>query len=706
MPFNTPPLAAASTAAGEQIFYLSVFADAFCKSSEFLPIKNNSTVEEEYIKISQEPGGIEGFFKKQESDKNFLPHMFCARGKNAFITHQSWTDDSAMAFCLAEALQQAIIEQRNDFTQQQNIRKFSLQLMQLFHDWWHSRRNSGFDATGHSIGLGGGISLAIRWFNSCLKNHYSEQSTKTNYGLEAQLPDDGKFDIIAEVANQWADKTRAEGNGGIMRIAPVLLAAKNIDEAMAIADIQSRVTAPGDQAAACARFLAYILFQAAHNTDIPLEEKKEALFSQKNLSSFLEKLGQNHPAYEVMNGLLLNQTHPDPKEKHPEYQWKVAFKDYTKNPTTLAIPNQIGYYGSYVMDGLALALNIIFSSNTAKEAISKVRLLGGDADSIGSFVAAMAAVILDTKDLPAEWLALLNNSPINIPSEQEQEKLNGVDDVFNFIKPSTLTVPEFIKNYAAICRKRPITLSSADYYPTETNPKQGNLKLTFRTSEQRDFFLEKIGGQAPFSKEHPSLPTTPHPITDGENSLIFYAYIAQYDEVAVTFSNNQQRTHFQELINSNECSACPDDLSSLLKNNYEPLNPKKSDILYFSPLLTLNKTWKDKYRNLLEKLKNRHHNYFVIMSHNLCEATFKPGLSQEEKLNEFLTTQLAERSTTHTSALKAAVMRFFKQKEPRTEESSFLNEARELVKEATIELAKKSPAAEQASSASSPKGSH
>ena len=77
-------------------------------------------------------------------------------------------------------------------------------------------------------------------------------------------------------------------------------------------------------------------------------------------------------------------------------------KEFKYSPTRSQ--NQPGYIGSYAMDGMAMALLIIYYTSTFEEAVIKVVNLRGDSDSVGSVVGQLAGAYYGIENIPSEWV--------------------------------------------------------------------------------------------------------------------------------------------------------------------------------------------------------------------------------------------------------------------------------------------------------------
>ena len=61
------------------------------------------------------------------------------------------------------------------------------------------------------------------------------------------------------------------------------------------------------------------------------------------------------------------------------------------------------------MDGLAMALHVLYTTNNFKEAILKGVNLCGDADSVGSIIGQIAGAFYGMDSIPEEWIKTVNN---------------------------------------------------------------------------------------------------------------------------------------------------------------------------------------------------------------------------------------------------------------------------------------------------------
>ena len=258
-----------------------------------------------------------------------------------------WTDDTSMGLCLADSL---IIN---------NGEYDAHDLMHRFLSWWNCGYNNAFRLDNNrsgSVGLGGQISGSFY--------NYIQNPTKLT--------------ISGDI--------NSSGIGSIMRNAAVPICYHdNINKAMEIAKLQSLLTHQGNEAAECCRLLTYIIIKI-------LNRKEEKL---NDIIGNLEKF--DTPVNSVKCLALSKEENEDPDR---DWNWKK--KEFKYSPTRSQ--NQPGYIGSYAMDGMAMALHIIYYTSTFEEAVIKVVNLRGDSDSVGSVVGQLAGAYYGIENIPSEWV--------------------------------------------------------------------------------------------------------------------------------------------------------------------------------------------------------------------------------------------------------------------------------------------------------------
>ena len=97
------------------------------------------------------------------------------------------------------------------------------------------------------------------------------------------------------------------------------------------------------------------------------------------------------------------------EDKNPKRNWNWKEKKYKYSEQR--VKEQGHFIGSYCMDGMSMALHILYTTNNFKDAILKIANLGGDCGSIGSIVGQIAGAYygLDgVGSIPKEWIKILN----------------------------------------------------------------------------------------------------------------------------------------------------------------------------------------------------------------------------------------------------------------------------------------------------------
>ncbi|CAE7236232.1 SKOR [Symbiodinium sp. KB8] len=218
--------------------------------------------------------------------------------------------------------------------------------------------------------------------------------------------------------------------GSIMRLGPVPVAYHLVPaQALEVAGWQSLATHPGAEAALCCRFIASFCVaaiachrDAAKASDAELtvldpigdtraflENHINAFLQQSDAMALPKKLDQDGSCARRLQQLLMSQA-PSRKEAH--WNWKVA-----KLPIADSIAARQGiagvdlynghptiatYFGAYCMDGLAMALWALWSSNSYSSAVRAGVNLLGDADTVGAIVGQMAGALYGWKQIKSE----------------------------------------------------------------------------------------------------------------------------------------------------------------------------------------------------------------------------------------------------------------------------------------------------------------
>ena len=264
-----------------------------------------------------------------------------------------WTDDSSMGLCLADSL----IENNGEFIPRDIMIRFIL--------WWNCGYNNCFRLDKErsprvSIGLGKNTSGS---FSSFISNGALEDYT--SYG----------------------NKT-INGNGSIIRNAAIPICFFGRTGPLGFAEKQSKITHQGDEAAGCCQLLTLIIME---------------IFKGEDLKKILDNLYDNFRSkYESVKYM----TYSIKEDKNNEINWNWKDNNFKYNEKRVA--QNPGYIGSYCMDCMAMALHILYTTKSFKEAILKSVNLRGDADSLSAVVGQIAGAYYGIDAIPKEWKEALN----------------------------------------------------------------------------------------------------------------------------------------------------------------------------------------------------------------------------------------------------------------------------------------------------------
>lgn len=227
-----------------------------------------------------------------------------------------WTDDTSMALCLADSL----IANHGELN--------ANDLAGRFVRWWKQGENS---VTGRCFDIGNATSSALQSF---VRTGRAEGSVNPH----------------------------SAGNGGIMRLAPVAIAAKgDAAKAAGLARAQSRVTHAAPECLDAAEVLARVLTDGIN--------------------------GQGHDALKAGTTAIAE----TPKVRAvAEGSWRGK-------------PRKDIRSSGYVVDTLEAALWAVAQSQTFEEAVLKAVNLGDDADTVGAVTGQIAGAIWGYSAIPEDW---------------------------------------------------------------------------------------------------------------------------------------------------------------------------------------------------------------------------------------------------------------------------------------------------------------
>lgn len=330
----------------------------------------------------------------------FLPVDYDARtvegmppgpGGKFLLQPGQWTDDTSLGLCLADSLLT-----RGGFD--------GHDLMHRVLAWWYCGMN-----------------------NAARFEHSECDRDRTSVGLGSNMKCAMTEYVFYPVALTDAGTQHTSGNGSLMRLAavPVFYRA-DIAQAEDCARKQSLVTHQGVEAAECCRLMAHIMVRgiagedlrdvleslpSAFTTDCPSvralaasqpemkkkqEEDGEKKKDEKKQESKDE--GEKTSAEEQTKD---GETTKVEGEIDPDRNWNWKAADFRYSPTRAKV--NPGYIGSYAMDAMAMALHVLWSTESFPEAVLRAVNLRGDADTLGAIVAQIGGCFYGCSAIPVDW---------------------------------------------------------------------------------------------------------------------------------------------------------------------------------------------------------------------------------------------------------------------------------------------------------------
>jgi ADP-ribosylglycohydrolase len=300
-----------------------------------------------------------------------LARMAFLDESNAFhLQRGQWTDDAAMGLCMADSLIMQHAKRQPGFSgSDMRIR---------FWCWWNRGYNNAFrkDPTrSSSVGLGGNIAKSLMAITRA----------------RDRVPD--IYDADGEDA----------GNGSLMRFTPISLYLHEADvkneadmaEVYKYSRLSSYTTHPGIIAAEACSLLGHLIIAALNRPSGPVDPKsflEEETVAYMKMSGLDKKSGWG---YDEMKWLVTGKPER-PTERC--WAWREESLDLagtmrSRGSSYNGYPVSSGYFGSYSMDGLAMAMWSVYHTTSFDEAVVKSVNLRGDADSHGSITGQLAGAL-------------------------------------------------------------------------------------------------------------------------------------------------------------------------------------------------------------------------------------------------------------------------------------------------------------------------
>ena len=317
-----------------------------------------------------------------------------------------WTDDTSMGLCMCDSLLSC------GGYSAWNVRVW-------FWNWWNNGVDNAFRLDHERIesmkAWGGRMSLSVGLGGNIAKS-ISEVSQYEERGEERGSEGAGAGRKRKRPPPHCTLPTQDAGNGSLMRLTPIpIYFHSSLPLATRYSVDSSFTTHPGPLAAEACAFLGYLIARCIHRMGKE-EEYTTAEFLDVVRGEFLGQLNEEvtsaaHDdvtisAKKAMVRLLRSEEPDESKERC--WNWRHADLGIWR---TLAnrgklyngYPVSPGYFGSFSMDGLAIALHCVYHTDNFAECICRVVNMCGDADSTGAICGQIAGAFYSVGDVTPSW---------------------------------------------------------------------------------------------------------------------------------------------------------------------------------------------------------------------------------------------------------------------------------------------------------------
>eukprot|EP00443_Scrippsiella_acuminata_P008636 CAMPEP_0115315788 /NCGR_PEP_ID=MMETSP0270-20121206/77773_1 /TAXON_ID=71861 /ORGANISM="Scrippsiella trochoidea, Strain CCMP3099" /LENGTH=512 /DNA_ID=CAMNT_0002735145 /DNA_START=61 /DNA_END=1596 /DNA_ORIENTATION=- len=316
--------------------------------------------------VADSVGGLFEFLPVGKKGSHFDAKTLQATGVyNKFaLKPGQWTDDTSMGLCLADSLLVCGGYDGSD-------------IRLRFWNWWNRGYNNTFrldEERSASVGLGGNVSLSL-----LVMTQSRDQDLKP------------RFEGLGDDA----------GNGSVMRLAPVpIYFHSDLDLAIRASAESSYTTHPGPSAADACAFLGFLICRAIRRDS---RRMTAAQFLDDAAAAYLARPEvESQPS---LQKLLRSDERIGSKERC--WNWRDPKGPYLLETIAArgkhynGYPVQKDYFGSYSMDGLAIALHSVYHTRSFMDAVVRCINFLGDADSTGAICGQIAGAFygVDTIDV-------------------------------------------------------------------------------------------------------------------------------------------------------------------------------------------------------------------------------------------------------------------------------------------------------------------
>jgi ADP-ribosylglycohydrolase len=397
----------------------------------------------------------------QETLKN--PLAMSAGGKFSLKAGQ-WTDDSSQGLCLVEAFLENAAKGQKGFEPKR--------LMDLFYSWWREKRNNGLGGL-ESVGIGSGTAITLRlWlkrvtddpiehsFQSITNSDQSKRCDGNGSTMRCAAPavfakslDDAMYfayqqslvitpglksaACAALVAYLSYQVIHFDLSSNSNETKQVLLSSESfnhfLEKLLFISQkFPKKHQIPEDSEdyrlirALCTsnpmppEVRMYKITKTRNGTGTDTK-KAEVPKDSDEYKQYIDQIEEGKGKHLVLlNKVTVPATATAPATTKMIYlkkktinsnylNWRSVHADYELDSSA----SDPGYYGSYVLHGMALVLHILRNTNSFDEAVKMAALMRGDADSNAAVTGIIAGAIYGRSSINPEWLHAINQHPLN-----------------------------------------------------------------------------------------------------------------------------------------------------------------------------------------------------------------------------------------------------------------------------------------------------
>jgi ADP-ribosylglycohydrolase len=226
--------------------------------------------------------------------------------------------------------------------------------------------------------------------------------------ISKSLSDVGQLARRGEpIPPRFASASEDAGNGSLMRLGAVPVRYHlDAERARVMARESSLATHPGQLAADACDFATYVIVRAIRRgTEEPTGARA---WLDTVCADYLERMDCGKVAARTELRRLLRAEEPEDsaercwnwRGERLELEWTVKRRGASYN----GFPVSAGYFGSFSLDGLAMALHAFYTTDTADAAVVKVVNMAGDADTTGAICGQIVGAFYGAGALNPAWV--------------------------------------------------------------------------------------------------------------------------------------------------------------------------------------------------------------------------------------------------------------------------------------------------------------